>query len=611
MDRLLRLAALAVVIPAAMAGCLSDDDGDGQEALAPKGSLVPVTERNLQPFDTTEAWSKTLVQGVYDILPGVSIDVPVEIPLTEVAASSATGTTVNIGLFMPDVPEGTPVPVIADVGPYYSASSGAVPVQLEGDTVATEPANRLGRFLIENLVPHGYAVAQVSVVGTGDSSGCQDLMGTTEQLGVDAAVRYLAEQDWSNGNVGLIGRSYDGSTPWQAATFDNPALKTIVPISGLTGVHELMWRNGTSETRGGTGILYALYAAMTIDGDAGDLDAACQDYLTGIPQSNLAYVTGDHAGAPVNDYWVERYFFDRALENYNGSVYYIHGMQDWNVDPHMAFPYYQRLIDAGFEVKGLFGQWDHAYPDRDSDHADLTPGRGGEAYPLTIRYDWAQDLLEWFDHYLMETGPKPALHVEIQDNQGAWRIEETWPPADKQWVEWRFDEQLTYARGDALVMAASGTPLYAPGIVLTSEPLEEDLRIAGLPQLHVEVTPTGPGGQLFAYLWDATDDIHLGHATMDLRFYQGGMDLQTVMPNQPIVAKMELEPLDVIVPAGHVIELRFSQTGDDYLPGIVQTPVIVPANGDSVLRLPVIDAHDQDFFLPPVSEAQAKVLADN
>ena len=67
-------------------------------------------------------------------------------------------------------------------------------------------------------------------------------MGNAEQLGNDAAVRWLAEQEWSNGAVGMIGKSYDGSTPWQAAMFgvEHDYLKTIVPISGLIGVKELM-----------------------------------------------------------------------------------------------------------------------------------------------------------------------------------------------------------------------------------------------------------------------------------------------------------------------------------------------------------------------------------
>ena len=68
-----------------------------------------------------------------------------------------------------------------------------------------------------------------------------DLMGTAEQLGNDAAVRWLGEQSWSNGAVALIGKSYDGSTPWQAAMFgsEHDYLKTIVPISAWPH-----WRKG-------------------------------------------------------------------------------------------------------------------------------------------------------------------------------------------------------------------------------------------------------------------------------------------------------------------------------------------------------------------------------
>ena len=150
------------------------------------------------------------------------------------------------------------VPVIADVGPYYD----------DGDVSATTPAERLGRFLIENYVPHGFAVAQVSVFGTGNSNHCMDLMGTDEQRGIDAAVSWLGEAEWSNGKVGLIGKSYDGSTPWQAATFGNPSLATIVPMSGLIGVHELMWRNGSMEARGA--IMHnGVYGSFGVDGDAG------------------------------------------------------------------------------------------------------------------------------------------------------------------------------------------------------------------------------------------------------------------------------------------------------------------------------------------------------
>ena len=104
---------------------------------------------------------------------------------------------------------------------------------------------------------------------------------------------------------------------------------------------------------------------------------------------------------------------DRVLENYQGSVYLIQGMHDWNVDPHMAVPTMNVLIDAGIEAKGLFGQWDHDYPDRPQqlfERSDMG-GRGGEAFPEMIRYDWMQDLLEWFEYYLQERGPQPGQWI--------------------------------------------------------------------------------------------------------------------------------------------------------------------------------------------------------
>ncbi|MBW3583864.1 MAG: CocE/NonD family hydrolase [Euryarchaeota archaeon] len=598
-----------------LAGCLGSDtptetpDTDGS-------ALTSVFERNLLPFNVTSSYSHTLAGGLYNILEPLSIDVPVALPLDEGGAAITQDAKVHMGLWLPDVPEGTKVPVVADIGPYYS----------DGDVDATTPARRLGGFLIENLVPQGYAVAQVSVFGTGQANHCMDLMGLSEQLGIDAAVTYLGTQDWSNGNVGLIGRSYDGSTPWQAAMFGNEHLKTIVPISGLIGMHELMWRNGSAEFRGPImhNVVYGTFGIDSADvnafailgGDAtkavtvnefdeDDLDTLCKDYALGPAVGAAAYATGDWAAPEVNDYWKERYFLDRALANYKGSVYFIHGLQDWNVDPHMAFPAYQQLQGKGIEVKGLFGQWNHMYPDRPSEHVNAGEGRGREAFPESVRFDWAQDLLEWFDHYLMGTGTKPPLHAEVQDNQGAWRIEATYPPTDATWNLIKLSEgelvQGAGPTGDPVVKPASNTLGFEESgepVVYTFPGFDNDTRIVGTPRFHATVTPTGPGGQLFAELVDKTDGLRLGHAVMDLRFADGGNTMKPVTPGKAIVAKMEFEAFDVLLPAGHELELRISATGEDYLPAAVSDPVIIdPA--ESVLKLSTIERGAEAFFTPP------------
>ena len=44
-------------------------------------------------------------------------------------------------------------------------------------------------------------------------------------------------------------------------------------------------------------------------------------------------------GSEFSTYWAERNLKQRILDNYQGSVFLIHGLQDWNVDPHAAIPF--------------------------------------------------------------------------------------------------------------------------------------------------------------------------------------------------------------------------------------------------------------------------------
>ena len=290
---------------------------------------TPIADRHLQNYYTDDQNSYVLKNGSLRGPDGASLwlgthhFVEFELPLEE--GGAAPNGKVSLAVWVPIMEDGMTVPVIAEFGPYFDEAS----VETGG---IEEPGTWLGTMIIEQIVPHGFAFAQVSVMGTGRSNHCMDLMGTAEQLGVDAAVTWLGSQNWSNGNVGMIGKSYDGSTPWQAAMFGNEHLTTIVPISGLIGVMELMWRNGSSEAR--APIMHnGVYGSYGIDGDLEDSGNMCPDYIAGPATGGAAWAWG---GEAAGTYWAERYFLDRVLENYNGSVYLIQGMHDWNVDPHMA-----------------------------------------------------------------------------------------------------------------------------------------------------------------------------------------------------------------------------------------------------------------------------------
>ena len=581
---------ILVMMSATLSGCLSDNSDDGNGSSSYISYPEPWDRANLI-YDDSDVFSRVTINGTYNTSAPQSIYVPVPtITAADGGAGVTGGAEVHLGLWLPEidgcdftagnVSEECKVPVLADVGPYYD----------DGDVSATTPADRLGRFLIENYVPHGYAVAQVSVFGTGNSNHCMDLMGTDEQRGIDAAVSYLGEAAWSNGKVGLIGKSYDGSTPWQAATFGNPYLATIVPMSGLIGVHELMWRNGSMEARGP--IMHnGVYGSFGIDGDGGDAENLCEGYIEGYVNGPAAYQTGGMVDFAGNTYWTERSFLSRVLENYQGSIYIIQGMQDWNVDPHMAFPIHQQVEEAGIEIKTLAGQWAHDYPDRVEGHSSQTTGRGAEAYPYTLRWDWADEMLYWFDWYLKGEGRAPTLGVEMQDNRGGWRFETTYPAPDT--------EYLAINGAD---MGPDGTSMSASSsITMSYGPFEEDVYIAGMPTFHIPVTPsTLNGAHGFLEMTDE-NGMHLGHAVMDFRFHAGGRDGQlSLIPYVEVTGLMEFMPMDVFISAGETIIITLTQTGEDYVPSSSSVGGYSVDWSASTLTLPIVKRTCDDLFQAPM-----------
>ena len=101
------------------------------------------------------------------------------------------------------LPPGVKAPVVLISSPYF------------GQTTASGDVDDY--FAPRWLVDHGYAGAAVSLRGTGNSGGCLDFFGTSEQRDQALLVEWLAAKPWSNGRVAMYGLSYMGTTPWEAA----------------------------------------------------------------------------------------------------------------------------------------------------------------------------------------------------------------------------------------------------------------------------------------------------------------------------------------------------------------------------------------------------------
>tara|TARA_B100000965_G_scaffold376576_1_gene369995 strand:- start:632 stop:2431 length:1800 start_codon:yes stop_codon:yes gene_type:complete len=579
-------------ILAAFSGCLGSEELPSQES---PDFYPSIWDRHTLEWNTTGTYSLVLEPGPYVALDVQETLIPVD--TSSVWETGPSSAEVHLSYWLPNNTEiGDKVPVIAVISPYFSygpQGSESTPTNVIG-------AGR-GEFIFENFVPHGYAFAQVAVFGTEESSGCFDYRGAGEGLGIHAAVEWLGTQEWSNGNVGLYGKSYEGATQWEAAAMGSEYLKTIVPISGTTALHPLLYKNGSAEAR--SQVMHMNYFSSTVDYNEDDLDNVCPDIAEGLFAGPVTYIGGE-MDPYMENYYDERSHIDKAFQNWNGSVYWVQGMQDWNVDPHQVFGgppgtnWYQDYVDAGFEVRGILGQWGHDYPDQWQKHDDIDSGYGGEAFDNMTRWDWGQDLFEWFEYYLMERGPKPDLNAQIQRNDGQWRIEESWPPQDAE----RNSMSLSECSYDG-VFAGGGAPVVGGGQVVTVDCpslSNSNLHISGLVSFHLLAVPTFDGGQIFIEMQDLETGLRLGHATMDIRYHAGGSDPQTVFPGQTVTMMMEFQAIDAILPAGHGLRFILSEQGEDYLaPACGPSCQIHVLPSSSMLEIPIIDRTNTPALIVP------------
>ena len=248
-------------------------------------------------------------------------------------------------------------------------------------------------------------------------------------------------------------------------------------------------------------------------------------------------------------------------------------------DPRVSGRGLQMLRDAGINARAIAGQWAHNYPDQPDRHSELGSGYGQEAYPNMSRMDWAVELYQWFNYYLKDIGEEPESMVQIQTHDGQWHVEETWPPADMSWLPVALDA----AEGDGGTVNANNQRSFRLAA------LEEPAHISGMPTLHLSVdTLTCQGGQIFATMY--ADGLRIGHATMDVRYRDGGHEAKTTFPLSSYLMLMEFNPMDVNLQAGAEIEVVLTESGEDYLPSpCAAIGLNVNLDASSTLSLPLID----------------------
>ncbi len=486
----------------------------------------------------------------------------------------------------------TGCPTILSMGPYFGSGSQNGAASGFGDVLddAVVSARFFDFFTYEfaqaegptqNVFEMGYAVVQVDSRGFGTSGGCNDYGGHGEQMDAEAAITWAGTQDWSNGNVGMWGKSYDGWTQVMGLAENPPHLEAVVIQAPIIDGFGIAYVNGVHHDTGWylTTNLYALWdynggsvnenpvgQANNVMGVAGLGGTDGSTVSTSTPDP--ACWAGQNAEVlnPDRDwyFWQERDLRPRASRNDDVAVFWVHGFTDVNTKPDQVFGVYDGLNQVNSDkTRAWFGQWDHKRG-TDVKGGAFGSGRPDEDY-VVGRAGFAEEALDWMNHYLRGEDFVYNVNaenlVEVQDSLGEWRTEARYPAVDTNMVE------LPIAPGTYTDTQSSN------GYWTMSEEATEDFRIAGESTVRIDVDITVPFANFVGVLYDVDGNRAEEISRSMYRIEESG------------VHTFQTHPGDWVLEEGHKLGFKIMSTHPESFP--YPTGQTVTVNEGSSISIPV------------------------
>lgn len=516
----------------------------------------------------------------------------------EADLGSVDGLRLHGDVYLPDAPADGDAPerypTILMLSPYWGTGT-------QGDP---ELGYMPYDFVLQRLVPRGYAVVYGDLAGNGGSGGCWDFMGPVERKSAVAMVEAIAEQEWSNGKVAMHGLSYDGMTQIMAASDQAPHLVTVIPAAPLTSAYSGL-RMGGVHYGGGWHQTISGYESATLVPPVGPFGAnpgrvpGWSETVAASPRCLADNHAGDATGE-YNDYYAARDY--RALgADVKASVFYMQGFLDGAVKPDNYGNWFQGVSTL---KKAWLGQWWHQYPNAE--------GSGRDDLYLTIH--------RWLDHELMgiDNGIDREPVVDVQDSLGRWRREASWPPSDA-WPH------TLYLSGDGALVEADpeeGTVSFGGPASLTDQALAtgigratfgelalaKPLHIAGTPILNVTLSSDRPAGVVIARLYDGERMVTQG--AYNLLFADGLETMRPVTPGEPLTLSVRLYPTDWLATDSLRIELSTQDAREWFDSDAPASTLTLQAGEGATLTLPLIERAPEAFFLTTCGMALAEAVPD-
>jgi uncharacterized protein len=330
------------------------------------------------------------------------------------------GVSLATDLYLPDAP--APVPVVLHRLPYGKHQA-------------------MGLSDVRAFVDAGYAVVIQDTRGRFASEG-EFTPFATECADGEDAVAWLAQQNWCDGAVAMVGASYHGATQWMAAASAPPALRAIAPGFTASSYHEgWMYRGGAFQLGFALYWTMAFLALADLRRQAGP-EAELRQLIARIDRMPEVYETRPLTAAPLPAaarYYVEwlrhprNDEFWRALapEERYGAVTVpslnIGGWYDCFLGGTLADYLGMRrhgTTRASRNPRLIIGPWAHGV--LGGEFPELMFGTMADAAALPL----VDEQIRFFDHHVRgaDNGARadPPVKLFVM-GANVWREEECWP----------------------------------------------------------------------------------------------------------------------------------------------------------------------------------------
>lgn len=558
-----------------MLGTLAVAAEDHSVIASPKESvnfngLIPETASDSTKIELENGMTKPIYSTDDAIIENLFVETETD--------SDGDGKTdrVAIRVMRPHTEPGIKVPVIYEMSPYRA---GGNPLDFHNVDVDLIPVGG-GKPLAANLgslgnyyVPRGYAVILGYSIGSGDSDGCPTVGDIHEILATKAVIDWLngrakaftadgseVAADWSTGNVGMTGVSYNGTLPNGVATTGVEGLKTIIPVAAISSWYDYYRANGAVVAPGGyQGEDADVLAKYVLTRKNPDVCQQVMDELT----EKQDRITGDY-----NVFWDERNYLNNA-DKIKASVLIVHGLNDWNVKTKQFSQWWEALKENNVPRK----MWLH---------------QGGHSGVSSN--NWKQTENRWFDYWLygIENGIMDEPKVDIQREDRTWHQQEDWPAPEvvstKLFLKEGTDAESGIISNDLFKNASGSESLMDdprkkaaalvenPGLktenrlAYLSPVLKEPIRMSGTPVVKIRASIDRPASNLTALLVDygGTKPEIVTRGWMDPQNLESANQSVPLVPHQEYTFKWDMQPDDYVFEAGHQIGIVLLASDHDY-----------------------------------------------